>query len=78
MVLRLLLLFVLVANVASAQTAPEARAAVTRALPILQRSAASFVSQRACVSSHHNSLAVLTLRMARQRAYGGACGWHPA
>jgi len=69
MVLRLLLLFVLVANAASAQTAPEARAAVTRALPILQRSAANFVSQRACVSCHHNSLAVLTLRMARQRGF---------
>jgi len=69
MVLRLFLLFILRANVVSAQTMPEARAAVTRALPILQRSAAHFVSQRACVSCHHNSLAVLTLRLARQRGF---------
>ncbi len=69
MVLRLFLLFILLANVVSAQSMPEARAAVTRALPILQRSAAHFVSQRACVSCHHNSLAVLTLRLARQRGF---------
>ena len=36
-------------------------------MPILQRSAAAFVGERACVSCHHNSLAVLTLRLARQR-----------
>ena len=41
-----------------------------RALPILQRSAVNFVSQRACVSCHHNSLAVITLRMAQQRGFG--------
>jgi hypothetical protein len=69
MVLRPFLLFILLANTVSAQTVPEARAAVTRALPILQRSAASFVSQRACVSCHHNSLAVLTLRLARQHGF---------
>jgi ankyrin repeat protein len=69
MVLRLFLLFILLASTVSAQTIPAAHAAVARALPILQRSAASFVSQRACVSCHHNSLAVLTLRMARQRGF---------
>ncbi len=69
MVLRLSLLFVLVGSSAYAQTGSETRAAVMRALPILQRSAASFVSQRACVSCHHNSLAVLTLRLARQRGF---------
>jgi Ankyrin repeats (3 copies) len=42
---------------------------VTRALPLLQRSAATFVAQRACVSCHHNSLAILTLRLARQRRF---------
>ena len=30
----------------------------------------NFVSQRACVSCHHNSLAVITLRMAQQRGFG--------
>ena len=48
---------------------PATRAAVTRALPILQRSAANFASQRACVSCHHNSLAVITLRMAQERGF---------
>lgn len=69
MVLPLFLALMLIAGAASAQTASEARAAVTRALPILQRSAASFVSQRACVSCHHNSLAVVTLRLARERGF---------
>jgi ankyrin repeat protein len=67
MILRLAVLFAFVAQAASGQTATEARAAVTKALPILQRSAATFAAQRACVSCHHNSLAVLTLRMARAR-----------
>ena len=61
--------FVAVAQVASAQTVPEVRTAIMRALPILQRSAANFVSQRACVSCHHNSLAVITLRMAQQHGF---------
>lgn len=65
----LAVLFIVSAHTASAQTETQARAAVTRAMPILQRSTASFASQRACVSCHHNSLAVLTLRMARQRGF---------
>ena len=69
MIARLSLLFIVVAQAASAQTLPETRSAVTRALPILQRSAASFVAQRACVSCHHNSLTVLTLRLARERGF---------
>lgn len=69
MVLFLAALFLVIAHTASAQTVTEVRAAVARALPILQRSAANFVAQRACVSCHHNSLAVLTLRMARQRGF---------
>ncbi|HVQ12303.1 MAG TPA: ankyrin repeat domain-containing protein [Vicinamibacterales bacterium] len=60
---------IFLAQSASAQTASEARAAVTRALPILQRSAANFVSQRACVSCHHNSLAVITLHLAQQGGF---------
>ena len=70
MVLLLTGFFVAVAQAASAQTVPEVRTAVMRALPILQRSAANFVSRRACVSCHHNSLAVITLRMAQQRGFG--------
>jgi ankyrin repeat protein len=51
-----------------AQTAPApARAAIERALPLLQRSAAEFVSKRTCFSCHHNALPILTLRMARDR-----------
>jgi ankyrin repeat protein len=68
---RLSILFVIIAAQAAYAQAPsqDVRAAVTRAVPILQRSAASFVSQRACVSCHHNSLAVLTLRLARQHGF---------
>jgi hypothetical protein len=36
---------------------------------MLQRSAATFVAERSCVSCHHNALAVLTLRRARQRGF---------
>ena len=48
---------------------PAARAAVVRALPLLQRSASTFVAQRTCVSCHHNSLAIMTLRLARERGF---------
>jgi ankyrin repeat protein len=47
--------------------APTARAAVVRAIPVLERSAKSFVAQRSCVSCHHNILPVLTLRLAASR-----------
>jgi hypothetical protein len=46
-----------------------ARSAVRRALPLLQRSAATFVAQRSCVSCHHNSLAILTLRTVQQHGF---------
>jgi ankyrin repeat protein len=61
------LVAVLVVTPAAAQSTTAVRAAVVRALPLLQRSAARFVDQRACVSCHHNSLAVITLRLARTR-----------
>src|SRR5262249_34888779 len=55
-------------SVAAATPAPDAtRAAVLRALPILQRSAATFVAKRSCVSCHHNVLPVMLLRLADQR-----------
>src|SRR3954453_15894767 len=47
-----------------AAAADPARAAVTRALPLLQRSAATFVDKRACFSCHHNGLSIMTLRLA--------------
>jgi ankyrin repeat protein len=62
-------LALLVAMPAGAQSSTAVRAAVGRALPLLQRSAATFVDQRACVSCHHNSLAVITLRLARGRGF---------
>ncbi len=48
-----------------AQTDPSIRAAVTKALPMLQHSAGEFVAKRACVSCHHNILTILTLDRAR-------------
>jgi ankyrin repeat protein len=67
MILRLSILFLLIPQAALAQSPQAARSAVTRALPVLQRSAATFVAQRACVSCHHNALAIMTLRLAHQR-----------
>jgi Ankyrin repeats (3 copies)/Prenyltransferase and squalene oxidase repeat len=43
------------------------RAAVDRALPVLENSAATFVAKRACVSCHHNILPILTMHLARER-----------
>src|SRR5215510_14262606 len=57
-----------IAYVTAAQQ-PAARAAVARALPLLQRSASAFVAQRTCVSCHHNSLAIMTLRLAQARGF---------
>ena len=54
---------------ASAQSMPEVRTAVTRALPVLQRSAAEFVAKRACFSCHHNALPILTLHLASDRGF---------
>src|SRR4051812_7593978 len=43
-----------------------AHGAVARALPLLERSAAVFVRQRACFSCHHNGLSIMTLRLAER------------
>ena len=52
---------------ANGQTDPaRARAAALRAMPMLQRSVRTFVENRGCVSCHHNSVAVVTLRMAQR------------
>ena len=63
---------ILLAQAASAQPTPPlvtTRAAVERALPVLERSAKSFVAQRSCVSCHHNILPILTLRAAAIRGF---------
>ena len=65
-----LALGLLLVPLTAAQTAEQpdnVRAAVTRALPLLQRSAATFVEKRSCVSCHHNVLPVLALHMASAR-----------
>jgi ankyrin repeat protein len=64
---RIILVASLLAPMLVAQTEPEVRAAVERALPMLQASASSFVAKRACVSCHHNILSVLALHLARER-----------
>jgi ankyrin repeat protein len=52
----------------AAQPAPEAaRKAVEHAMPLLERSAAAFVSKRACVSCHHNILPILVFHLAAER-----------
>jgi ankyrin repeat protein len=63
---------ILLTQTASAQPAPPlptTRAAVERALPMLERSAKNFVAQRSCVSCHHNILPILTLRAAVTRGF---------
>lgn len=54
---------------AGAQSETTVRAAITRALPLLQRSAATFAAERACVSCHHNSLTVIALRQIQSRGF---------
>ena len=49
---------------APASASDSARDAVIRALPLIQRSAATFVDKRACFSCHHNGLSIMTLRLA--------------
>ena len=58
----------LLSQIVSASPAtPTPRTAVARAMPVLERSAKSFVAQRSCVSCHHNILPILTLRLAASR-----------
>lgn len=59
----------LISETALPQSAPDTREAIQRALPILQKSASSFVEKRACFSCHHNALSILTLRMAQDRGF---------
>lgn len=63
------LALLLIAPTAAAAQVPatDARAAVVRALPVLERSAKTFVASRSCVSCHHNVLPILTMRLAASR-----------
>ena len=75
--MRIVCVTLLVMSSASASAvvpASTTRAAITRALPLLQRSAATFVAQRTCVSCHHNSLAILTLRAAQRHGFNVDAG----
>jgi hypothetical protein len=60
---------VLLARTAFAQSVPDVRTAVDRALPVFQRSAAAFVAKRSCVSCHHNVLPILVLHLAGARGF---------
>jgi ankyrin repeat protein len=59
----------LIRQTALPQSVPDTREAIARALPILQKSASTFVEKRACFSCHHNALSILTLRMAQDRGF---------
>jgi hypothetical protein len=48
--------------------APDARAAVARALPLLRRADVAFLRKAGCVSCHNNSIAAITVSLARRRA----------
>jgi ankyrin repeat protein len=51
------------------QSVPAIRESIQRALPVLQKSASSFIEKRACFSCHHNALSILTLQMAQHRGF---------
>jgi ankyrin repeat protein len=63
------LLAACLATSAAAQSNASIAQAVTRSLPILQKSAAEFVAQRSCVSCHHNALPILVLHAAQTRGF---------
>src|SRR5579862_7400103 len=65
--MRKIFLIALLARGVFAQQDPAIRTAVERALPVLQKSAAKFVAERACVSCHHNILSVLTFHLGQER-----------
>lgn len=49
--------------------AASARAAVTRALPLLQQADRTFLRKSGCVSCHNNTLAAMTVASARSRGF---------
>src|SRR6516164_3374924 len=67
--MRSFLMLAVCARMLLAQSTPDVRGAVKRALPVLQHSAAAFVEQRACVSCHHNILPVFVLHAAELHGF---------
>ncbi|HTA42361.1 MAG TPA: ankyrin repeat domain-containing protein [Bryobacteraceae bacterium] len=65
--MRRVIVLAVLARALAAQTTPEIRKAVERALPVLEKSATTFVNKRACISCHHNILPILVLNLARER-----------
>jgi ankyrin repeat protein len=58
---------VLFAQCVWAQPPQAIRKAIDKALPPIQRSAATFIEKRACFSCHHNTLPIMALHMAQDR-----------
>jgi hypothetical protein len=52
-----------------AETAPDRKAAVDRAVPVLQKAGEGYIRQRGCFSCHHQALPVLALGAARERGF---------
>jgi len=50
-------------------SAANARAAVERAIPLIEKGAAGYTRQRGCFSCHHQAMGVFTLTLARERGY---------
>lgn len=65
--MRKIVLLALLPHALAAQSNAEIRLAITRSLPALEHSAATFVAKRACVSCHHNILPILMFHFARER-----------
>lgn len=54
---------------ALAGTEPDTRAAVRKALPLLEKGSGGYIAQRGCFSCHHQALPVFALQAARQRGF---------
>jgi squalene cyclase len=48
---------------------PRARLAISKSLPLLQHSAATFISKRDCFTCHHQALPALAIALARQHGF---------
>jgi N-acyl-D-amino-acid deacylase len=67
---RTILILLLSASVAQAETPPEpVRAAVEKGLRRLEQGAASYVKNRQCFSCHHQATTILALSSARKRGF---------
>jgi ankyrin repeat protein len=58
-----------VVPVMSVQHANTIQSAIQRSLPLLQRSDANFVAKSGCISCHNNSLAAMTVGLARKNRF---------